>query len=106
MNFALGFRSQKQFFAELISPGGPNHQKKFLRIFWKFKNFEVLKLCEILRWVSGLKGNFLLTSSHLLGLIIKKKFEKIFWKFKNFEVLKLCEILRWISGLKGSFLLN
>ena len=47
MNFALDFRSQRQFFAELISPGGPNHQKKFLRFFWKIKNFEVLKLCEM-----------------------------------------------------------
>ena len=43
----------------------------------------------ILRWVSGLKDDFLLTSSHLVGLIIEKKLRKILGKFKNFEVLKL-----------------
>ena len=46
----------------------------------------------ILRWVLGLKDDFLLTSSHLVGLIIEKKLRKILGKFKNFEVLKLCEM--------------
>ena len=50
----------------------------------------------ILRWVSGLKDDVLLTSSHLVGLIIEKKFSKIIEKIleniKKFEVLKLCEM--------------
>ena len=39
MNFALDFRSPRQFFAELISPGGPNHQKKIFEKFLEIQNF-------------------------------------------------------------------
>ena len=39
----------------------------------------------ILRWVSGLKDDFLLTSSQLVGLIIEKNFEK-FWE--NSKIFK------------------
>ena len=41
MNFALDFRSQGQFFVELILPGGPNHRKKNFENF--LKNSKILK---------------------------------------------------------------
>ena len=46
--------------------------------------------------VSGLKDDFLLSSSQLVDLIIEKKtskiIEKILGKIKKFEVLNLCEM--------------
>ena len=39
MNFALGFRSQRQFFAELISPVGPNNKKKIFEEFLEIQKF-------------------------------------------------------------------
>ena len=39
MNFALDFRSQRQFFAELISPGGPDHRKKIFEEFLEIQKF-------------------------------------------------------------------
>ena len=39
MNFALDFRYQRQFFAELISPGGPNHRKKILKKILEIQQF-------------------------------------------------------------------
>ena len=39
MNFALDFRYQRQFFAELISPGGPNHRKKIFKKFLEIQQF-------------------------------------------------------------------
>ena len=48
MNFALDLRSQGQFFVELILLVGLIIEKDILKIFFgKFKNFEVLKLCEM-----------------------------------------------------------
>ena len=39
MNFGLDLRSQRQFFVELISPGGPNHRKKNFKKFLAIQNF-------------------------------------------------------------------
>ena len=50
----------------------------------------------IVGWVSGLKDDFLLTSSCLVSLIIEKKTflkNNFFGKFQYFEALKLHEIL-------------
>ena len=44
---------------------------------------------RVLRRVSGVKDDFLLTSSHLVSIIIEKNFDKFWKKMKNFEVLKL-----------------
>ena len=38
MNFGLDLRSQRQFFVELILPGGPNHRKRcFENFYWKIQ---------------------------------------------------------------------
>ena len=47
MLFAMGCRSQRQFFVVQFLPGEPQHEKELVKKMRKLKNFKDLKLYDM-----------------------------------------------------------